>query len=266
MIAPLLLKLDDLILLSDEEKRALIEAEAVVRQIDPRTDIVVEGEPRESVHLVIEGFACRYTLLPDGRRQIVSCLLPGDLCDARMFLLDRVDHSIGTLARSTIAIWPRQTMLRLAETHPGIMRAFWWSTFIEESVTREWLVNVGQRTALERLSHLICEIYCRLQIVEKTRGASFELPITQAELADTLGLSVVHVNRTLQELRRDHLVALTGKVLTILDFEMLKAIAMFNPRYLGPGRGKAAPADRQGDKTGERRSTGERVHLRGKNI
>jgi CRP-like cAMP-binding protein len=256
-------KLETLVVLSDTERAAWLESEMVLRRIEARTDIVVEGEAREAVHMVVEGFACRYTLLPDGRRQIVSYLLPGDLCDAGMFLLDRIDLSIAALSRVTVAVWSRQTVIRLTEANPGIMRAFWWSSFLEQSITREWLVNVGQRTALERLSHLICEIYCRLDAVGRARGASFELPITQAELADTLGLSVVHVNRTLQELRRDRLVTLTGKILTILDFEMLQTIGMFNPRYLRLGTSATETRRRDGGDP-EPASGGERPHVRAK--
>jgi CRP-like cAMP-binding protein len=259
MITPLLRKLENLVLLTDEEKRALLDAEATVRHLEARTDIIVEGEPREGLHLVVDGFACRYKLLPDGRRQIVSYLLPGDLCDAHILLMDHVDHSVATLSRVTVAVWPRQTIVQMAEAHPGIARAFWWSTFMEESISREWLVNLGQRTALERLSHLVCEIYYRLDAVGRTRGASFELPITQAELADTLGLSVVHVNRTLQEMRRDRLVTLTGKVLTILDLDLLRTIAMFSPNYLRPGPQRSGIAETRERPGG---SADERHHLR----
>jgi CRP-like cAMP-binding protein len=211
---------------------------------------------------VVEGFACRYKLLPDGRRQIVSYLLPGDLCDARMFLLDRVDHSVATLSRATVVVWSRHTILDLIEKNPGLARAFWWSTFVEESIGREWLVNLGQRTALERLSHLICEMFFRLDSVGKTRGHSFELPITQADLADTLGLSVVHVNRTLQELRRDRLVTLSGKVLTILNLKMLQTIAMFDPDYLNPRAWRPNDAPQPANEHYEAASTEERAQRR----
>jgi CRP-like cAMP-binding protein len=258
MITPFLRKIEHLAPLTEIERTALVDADLTIRHVDARTDILIEGQPPDSANLVIDGFACRYKLLPDGRRQIVSYLLPGDFCETTPFLLRNSDHSVASLSRVKLAVWPQPTIQHLTDTHPGITRALWWATFLEESITREWLVSIGQRTALERLAHLICEIYFRLDSVGRTNGGSFEMPITQAELADTLGLSVVHVNRTLQEMRRDGLVRLSGKILSILDLPMLQTISMFNPSYLNLGK---TPSPRAEKPFGRPDSAGDHVQF-----
>jgi CRP-like cAMP-binding protein len=181
---------------------------------------------------MVSGFACRHKMLPDGRRQIIGYFLPGDMCDARLFILRRMDHGISTLCASSVTTISRQAILDLTTRYPRLTRAFWWNTLVEEAICREWLVNVGQRTALERLAHLFCEVHLRLQAVGLSTARGFELPVTQSELADTLALSTVHVNRTLKELRRIGLVSMSSKLLVIHDLAALRTLAMFDPSYL----------------------------------
>jgi CRP-like cAMP-binding protein len=248
MVETLIRKLENYVQLSDAERRSLLQAETTTHDIEPRQDIVREHEEVEGALLLMEGIACRYKMLPDGRRQILGYMIPGDMCDPRVFLLDRRDHSIATLSRAKIAIWPRKSVLGLTSVYPKITRGFWWSALVDEAIAREWLVSLGQRTALERLSHLICELYNRLDAVDLVRGKGFDFPVTQAELGDTLGLSAVHVNRTLQDMRRQGLVRMAGRRMTVLDLGALSTIAMFNPDYLHlnmiPAR-RAATADRR---------------------
>jgi CRP-like cAMP-binding protein len=235
MTLPLIRKLENYVHLTDNEKSSLMQAEVQVRDVEARSDIVCEHQEVEGATLVLEGFACRYRLLPDGRRQILAYMLPGDMCDPRIFLLGRMDHSIAAISRAKIAIWPRKSVLGLTSLYPRITRAFWWSALVEEGIAREWLISLGQRTAIERLAHLICELYHRLKAVDMVTGGGFDFPVTQAELGDTLGLSAVHVNRTLQDMRRERLVRLAGRRLTVLNLEVLGAIGMFNPDYLRLG-------------------------------
>jgi CRP-like cAMP-binding protein len=171
-------------------------------------------------------------MLPDGRRQIISYFLPGDMCDARVFILRKMDHTISTLSPCSVTTISRQAILELTAKYPRLTRAFWWNTLVEEAICREWLVNVGQRTALERLAHLLCEVHLRMQRVGLSTTQGCEFPVTQSELADTLALSTVHVNRTLQELRRIGLVSMSNKQLLIHDLPALRALAMFDPTYL----------------------------------
>jgi len=230
---PLVRKLGCYVRLSAEDKRSLNDAVRLkVRRIGPREDIIREGDSPDQVNLIIEGWACRYKQLEDGRRQIIAFFLPGDLVDTHVFMLREMDHSIGSLNAATLAEIGRDALTGIAEQHPRITQALWWEMMVATAVQREWTVNIGQRTATERLGHLLCELFLRMQAVGLTTGHSCELPITQVDLADALGLSNVHVNRVLQELRSSGLVALRGRHLSIPDLAALGAVSLFNPNYL----------------------------------
>jgi CRP-like cAMP-binding protein len=228
----LIRKLEHFTLLSNEEKRALETACGNVRSAGPRTDLVSEGDPAQRVHIILDGFACRYRLQTDGRRQVVALLLPGDMCDVRVCILKKMDHSIGTLSAVRTAQISREGVEQLMERFPRLTRAFWWSTLVDESISREWVVNVGHRTAFERMAHLFCEIFERLHTVGLTREDSCALPLTQSELSDALALSAVHVNRVLMEMRHSGMVTLRNQQLTLHDYESLRSVSGFNPRYL----------------------------------
>ena len=228
----LIRKLENFAPLSPDEKQALTGAVNAVRKYGPHEDLIQQGVPSDGVKIILEGLACRYKVLPDGRRQIVGYFVPGDICDLGAFLLKRMDHSIGTLGPVEAAILPQESLLASTDRFPNLTRALWWSTLVEESITREWIVNVGHRTALERMAHLLCEMFTRLQTVGLTNGNHCELPLTQIELADTLALSAVHVNRTLMEMRRVHLVTFQYRHLVIHDPDMLRSVAGFDPAYL----------------------------------
>jgi CRP-like cAMP-binding protein len=229
---PLIAKLERGAELREDDRRLLRELVARPRGIGPREDLIQEGDRPEDVHLVMGGFACRYKLLPGGERQIMAYLVSGDLCDLHVAILGEMDHGISTLSACEIVFIPRQTVEELTEKHGRINRALWWSTLVDEAILREWLVNMGRRAADKQLAHLFCELLVRLQVVGRADGNSYELPVTQAELADTLGISPVHVNRLLQQLRGDGLITLKGKDLTIDDVQGLMAFAEFNPNYL----------------------------------
>lgn len=232
MSNPLILKLQHGANLTDQDRATLEEASARTKRIDARQDIIREGDRPEDVHLVIEGFACRYKVLADGKRQIMALLVPGDFCDLHVAILGEMDHSIATLSACTMVHIPRATVLDLTQNHPRIAHALLWNTLVDEGVLREWLVNMNQRNADHRTAHLFCELLVRLQAVGRADETSFDLPMTQSELGDLLGLSTVHVNRTLQTLRDDGLIVLRSKRLTIPDVGRLKHYAQFTPNYL----------------------------------
>lgn len=232
LIHLLVRKLENFAELTEEERRALHDAAGPVRVYGAHEDLIREGEQASGVAVVLSGFACRHKMLPDGRRQIIGYFLPGDMCDARVFILKRMDHTISTLAPSSVTTLSREAVLEITSKYPRLTRAFWWNTLVEEAIGRQWLVSIGQRTALERVAHLFCEIYVRLQSVGLATPEGCELPVTQSELADTVALSTVHVNRTLKELRRVGLVSMSSKSLVIHDFAGLRALAMFDPGYL----------------------------------
>ena len=214
------------------EKYLFSQASAPLVLDRPKEDIIHEGDEPRHVNLILEGWACRYKYLEDGRRQIMALLLPGDICDLRMFILTQMDHSIGAVSQVTLAEIPADMLLDLTDNSPHLGRALWWTSLVEEAISREWIVNNSRRDATERMAHLLCEIFVRLRSIGLTNGQSCEIPATQAEFGDTVGLSTVHVNRTLQELRAANLVVLKGKVLTIPDLDSLKAVAQFNANYL----------------------------------
>jgi CRP-like cAMP-binding protein len=229
----LIRKLELFTMLSAEDKQALkAAASQKIRQLRPKEDIIHEGDQPRHVNLILEGWACRYKYLEDGRRQIMALLLPGDICDLRMFILTQMDHSISAVSPVTLAEIPADTLLELTDNSPRISRALWWASLVEEAISREWIVNNSRRDATERMAHLLCEIFVRLRAMGLTNGHSCEIPVTQAEFGDSVGLSTVHVNRTLQELRAANLILLKGKTLTIPDLASLKAAALFNANYL----------------------------------
>src|SRR5450631_762880 len=228
----LLRKLANFTALPEEESQAVADCCGDVREVGAREDVISQGDRTGGVKLLLDGFACRYKVLEDGRRQIVAYFVPGDLCDLRVFILKRMDHSIGAIAPSRVATIAPDDMLKLMHTFPALTRALWWSTLVEEAIAREWIVNVGQRNALERMAHLFCELLYRFRAVGLNQGNSCTLPLTQVELAETLGLSSVHVNRTLQQLRRRNLITLEGGTLAIQDLAALEEISFFNPDYL----------------------------------
>src|SRR3712207_6844894 len=229
---PLRRKLDNFAAFSDEEKQVLDGLIGRTKEVGADQDIVSDGERPRDANLILEGLACRYKLLEDGRRQILSFHIPGDMVDLHSFLLEEMDHSIGTLTPCKLALIPHQTLLGVIETYPRIAQALWRDTLIDAAVFREWLVGMGRRSSYERLAHLLCELLVRYKAIGLTNGNSYELPVTQTELGDALGLSLVHMNRTLQQLRADGLITSQGRTLVINDWEGLKRVAMFDPRYL----------------------------------
>ena len=240
---PLLRKLSNFTALSEEESTAVVECCMDVRDVGAREDVISQGDRTGGVKLLLDGFACRYKTLEDGRRQIVAYFVPGDLCDLRVFILKRMDHSIGAIAPSQVATIAPDNVLKLMHNYPTLTRALWWSTLVEEAIAREWIVNVGQRNALERTAHLFCELLYRFRAVGLNQGLSCTLPLTQVELAETLGLSAVHVNRTLQELRRQKLITLDDGRLTIQNLPILEELSLFNADYLHLEHGPDKPRD-----------------------
>jgi len=238
----LICKVERFCALSEREKLALREAMSAERQFAAGEDLIHERNPTEGVFVISEGFACRYKLLPDGRRQIVGLLLPGDMCDLRVFLLRRMDHSISALNPVRASLISPVAVMDLIETFPRLTRGLWWTTIVEDSITRQWVVNVGYRSALERVAHLFCEVFWRLEAVGLARGNKCDLPLTQIQLGDTLALSSVHINRTLQYMRQSNLVKFQGGKLELLNRQALQLAAGFDPNYLHLEGGNPAAA------------------------
>lgn len=238
----LIRKLECFAKLPDEAKRALEGMVREVKQFGARQDIIGEGEKPDDVHLIVEGWAARYKMLPNGDHPILAYLIPGDLCDIQVSLLQRMDHSIGTLSPCKVAVIPHAEIARLLREHESLSRALWWSTLVDEAILREWLVSVGHRSADKRLAHFICEMLLRCKAVGLTDDDSFSMPLTQEEIGQTMGLSTVHVNRTLQDLRAQGLIVSTGKRMVVNDLDRLLDFAEFNANYLHQQAGLPARA------------------------
>lgn len=229
----LISKLNRFVPLNEQEREALRNLARDARRFPRGADLICEGEQPVAVFLLLEGWAFRHKSMIDGRRQIMAYLIPGDLCDVQIFLFDQMDHSIGLLSDALVAKIPAAEMLELMDRYPRIERALLWATLVDEATLREWLLNVGQRNALQRLAHLFCELAVRLSVVNLLDDSgAYVLPLTQTELADTTGLSTVHVNRSIQRLRQDGLIVLKDGRLKILDFDGLSNLAGFTKTYL----------------------------------
>ena len=244
----LIRRLEQFAKLSVDDKDVLrVAAAQRVRRVAPREDIVHEGDKPRGVSVFLDGWACRYKTLEDGRRQIIAYFVPGDMGDLYNFVLREMDHSIAALTPLTVAEFSRETLDEMTARSPRIGQALWWETLVFASIQREWTVNLGLRTALERISHLLCELFFRLRAVGLADNDTCELPVTQVDLGETVGLSSVHVNRTLQELRASGLITLRDRTLIIHDLDALQTIALFNPSYLhlGPQGGGGGTLERR---------------------
>ncbi len=232
LVHPLVARLEALSPLSSADKEAILSAGSNIRSFSSQTDLVREGDQATHIHVLLDGFACRYKLVEGGKRQIVYYLVPGDLCDSHASFLDTMDHSILTLADSKIAVIPRDTLRGLFDNHPAVLRAFLCSILVSESISREWLANMGRRSPDKRIGHLLCEMLLRLRAAGLADDDRFSFPITQADLGDTMGLSTVHVNRTLQDLKEKKLIVAKRGVFEVVDFPRLRDFCDFEPSYL----------------------------------
>ena len=237
---PLVLKLASLADLSADDRAVLHGLCGHPTTVVAHTDLIREGDAPNGVYLILDGMAARYKIRQNGVRQIMAYLIPGDFCDLDVALLHEMDHAIGTLSTCQVVRIDLPTIRNLVENHPSIARALRIVTLVDEATLREWLMNVGGRSADERVAHLFCELLLRFQAVGLATRDSYSLPIRQVDLADTTGLSAVHVNRTLQALRRQGLIALSGTSLTILDLPRLQDLAEFKANYLHLARRAAA--------------------------
>ncbi|PAX09131.1 cyclic nucleotide-binding protein [Sphingomonas lenta] len=219
--------------LSPDETAAVDQAaDGLTRALPAKRDLIREGDPPHAVFLITAGWACRYKTLADGRRQIVAFLLPGDLCDVNNHVLRAMDHAIGALTPIQYVEIGHDRLSTLAQGSSRIGQALWWRMLVNVAVQREWTLNNGQRSALERIGHLFCELYYRLRCVGLTSGTGYAFPLTQNDLAEATGLTPVHVNRTLQEMRATGLIVLKERMLDIPDLELLEDTVLFNPDYL----------------------------------
>ena len=201
------------------------------RRVGARQEIIREGDSSGDVRVILDGFACCYKLLRSGQRHTFACLVPGDFSAIDGHLLPATDHVLGTLSPCTVVDIPREQIAVMMRS-PSLARAMRCATLVQMAILREWLVNLGQRNADRRIGHLFCEFHLRLEAVCRTNNGQFAFPLTQTELGSVMGLSTVHVNRVLQSLRAQGLIALQDGRLSILDVPRLRALSGFDSRYL----------------------------------
>ena len=232
MIDALTLKLSNSVSLTGDEKNVLQKSITKVVDLGKQDNIKREDEKPDFIHLLLEGWACRYKTLENGKEHIVGFLLPGDLSTLHATILERMDHSIRTLTPVKLALIPQERINYLYLHYPNIARALFWSTLVDEATLREWLVNQGSRPAVIRLAHLFCEMLVRSRAAGLTENHSFPMPLTQEELGNTTGLTKVHVNRSIRQLRMQEMIELNHRTLTILDWERLQEFGEFDATYL----------------------------------
>ena len=218
--------------LSDEEKRVLSSLVIETQDVPAREDMVSEGDRPTHSCVLLDGLACRYKMTTDGQRQILAFQFPGDISDLNSFVLKVMDHSIGAVTDCQIGIIPHAKLHDITANHPHLTRLLWRDTLADSSKFREWMVGIGRRSARARVAHLLCEMLIRCKAVGLCEGYSYELPVTQSDLADCLGMSLVHINRILQRLRAEGLITLAGGTVTIQDWQQLSQIAGFDAGYL----------------------------------
>lgn len=214
------------------EREALASAVSEEIELAPDTMIVGAGEVADQAHLMLSGFASRFATLPGGRRRIQFLSMGGDFVDLQGFTLKQLDFSAKTLTACRMAVIPHERLRAISETMPHLTRLLWLSTVVDSAIQQQWLLSAGQRSALQRLAHLLCEVFTRLQVGGLAETPEFRLPLTQSELGETLGISLVHANRVVGELRARGLVRWRGEQVAILDLPALQDLAEFDPAYL----------------------------------
>jgi CRP-like cAMP-binding protein len=228
----LIRKLESVAGLTEKEKEAVLDLPVTIRLMRPDHDIVRDRDKPSQCCLVLEGWLCRYKLMESGSRQIMSFHIPGDIPDLQSLHLQTMDHSLGTLTQSTVAFIQHESLRKLIRAFPHIGDILWRDTLIDAAIFREWITALGRRQAPERIAHMMCEMFSKMRSVGLNNGYSCAFPLTQVAIADALGLSTVHVNRSIMELRSRGLITLEKQILTIPDWEAMKAYGGFDPLYL----------------------------------
>ena len=223
-------KLKNLAELNSAETEAIAALTSNPRGYASKQDMIREGDRPGPVFVILKGWACRYKILPSGTRQIMAFLLPGDACDLHVGMLAEMDHNLQALTPCEVALIPGERMEALLEDHPAVARAMYKSQLIDEGILRAWIVSMGRRSSVERVAHLMCELYLRLFSISSTEDVAF--PISQIVLADALGMTPVHVNRILKELRVRGAMSLERGNLLVTDPLKLVQIAGFDENYL----------------------------------
>ena len=218
--------------LREEEQCAILDLRGETRRYVAHADIVRPGEMVESACLVVSGLLGRYDQMLDGQRQVTSFYIPGDMCDLHSLVVPKASWSITAVSAATVKFIPHFQLRELCNRHPAIAIAFWRDGTVDASIFAKWVGNLGRKDAKARIAHIFCEMGTRMEAAGLGTRVSFDLPATQDQLADAAGLTSVHVNRTLQELRREGLLTFERGRLEIPNWDRLAEVAEFDPAYL----------------------------------
>ena len=231
---PLIRKLESIFDLSEDERNAVTALPFMEREFKGGQDIARERDRPSQCCLILEGLLCRYKILPGGRRQIFSFHIPGDIPDLQSLHIEEMDHNLAPIVTSRVGFIPHHLLRAFLRDHPRISDVFWRDTLIEAAIFREWIANLGGRNARSRTAHVLCEMYVRLHATGAISDESFEFPfpITQSELGHAVGISAVHVNRTLKSLRHDGLISNDRNTVHIRDWPGLQKAGEFDAAYL----------------------------------
>ncbi|HET7817130.1 MAG TPA: Crp/Fnr family transcriptional regulator [Sphingomicrobium sp.] len=232
---PLELLLDNLELrspLAKDDREAVLALPYTLKSLAPGSYAVREGEPPSGCGVLVTGFAYRQKLTGDGGRQILSIHVPGEALDFQNIFLNVADHSVQMLTRGHLAVIPRADIQKIVRSSAAIGHAILLTILVEASIFREWILNVGRRDAKSRLAHILCELAVRLDALGLAEDMGYHLPMTQAELADALGLTPVHLNRVIRSLETDGLINRSKREISFPDWERMRDMADFNDRYL----------------------------------
>ena len=218
--------------LGPDDEAALVAATSKPRAIPAKNDLIREGDRPGPVFVILEGWACRYKILAGGARQVLAFLMPGDSCDLHAGLLAEMDHSIQTVTPALVATIDRAEMDSIMDSHRGVAKAMYIAQLVDEGTMRAWITSMGRRASIERVAHLMCELYVRARNIGLAFESGLTLPLSQVLLADALGLTPVHTNRVLKELRLNGTMTLQRGSLLITDPDKLVQIAGFDGNYL----------------------------------
>lgn len=225
-------KLSNFGVLQPDDLEALSGATKFPTKHGGRVDLIREGDRPGPVFVMLEGWACRYKVLPNGSRQIVGLLMPGDCCDLHIGLLAEMDHSIQTITPALVAKIDRFQMDDLMERHPRVAKVMYISQLVDEGTMRAWITSMGRRSSIERVAHLVCELYLRAKNIGLAVEPDFAMPLSQLIMADALGMTPVHLNRVLKELRVSGAVTISRGKVVITDPRRLVKVAGFDESYL----------------------------------
>lgn len=231
-LGPLIRKLGQIFELTSSDKDLLAALPFMLREAGANQYLVREGSPTSECCVLVTGYACRHKVAANGGRQILSFHLPGDILDLQHLLLETADHNVQTITPATVAWIPKSALKRAAHESRRINDALWRDTLIDASVFREWVLNVGRRDARSRTAHMLCEFAARREAAGLGSPEQFELPMTQEQIADAVGLTAVHVNRMLRVLEEDGAIVRERRHIRIVDWDVMRRIADFDRAYL----------------------------------